>query len=953
MQIGNKVKTKLYADRGSGTIIGFNDFFDQSYVEILFNDGTRVSTLKQDIIEQDSFLHRLQNSKIDNPRAFIARNMILRLEANISENRVITSANYKIRPLPHQVLTVNFVMNRFQPRCLIADEVGLGKTIEAILLYQEYKLRKIVKRILIIVPSGLINQWHEELLSKFNEQFVIYNRDFVKTLKQSYGKETNVWTLHHKIIVSLDFVKPLKDSSLLNEDERQRRQWHNRNIYKDLSEAGFDMVIFDEAHKLSKRLDKFESARFKLGQRLSRSIPVFLLLTATPHQGDEDMFVNLMRLIDPVMFADKKNLSPELVKQVAVRNKKRAVVDFEGQRIFKHRVTSMIEICRSKQEHGDELELYEFVTEYTEKYYNLAKKKNNQVQILLMILYQRILSSSSFAILETMKRRKAFLEKDAAGMETWETFLTDNDDSQIEYRDIISGQVGESPEDLEAEKVFVDNCIELAQKITAVYADAKFSKIIEIIDEIKKRENKIDLKFIIFTEFRASQEAIIQYLQKFGYSCSYIHGSLSREERINQVELFQRENQIMVSTDAGGEGINLQFCYCMINFDLPWNPARLEQRIGRIDRIGQEHNALIFNFHLTDTVEDRVRAILENKLELIKEQFGDDKYADVINLLQDEFSFDRIYIDAIRLKKLENEKLDNTAQEIYQHAAGLLEKDELLVPFSRFEQDASQYLNTGINEIIKNLVLNFLEYRNIEIKTYKEDLKSYYFTNPFYKPDTGPRTYRNVCFDNKSSSESEKKEFFNLEHPFVNTLRNRISNSRSFGTAAALRLDVNKFSKIKGIWFIYKLKIYNNLDKEKTAVISIFMEDEDFCNKRISTWLENNMLYEPGVVQNFSCNMNLDIYEKAAFEQAGKKAGDIFSAVKIKWLEEIEEYEKRAEQYFFFRENAVKGIQVENIRESKIKSLNRERVKEVNRFRLMKNIVPKLELFQAAFLEFV
>ncbi|MDM8535421.1 helicase-related protein [Desulfobacterales bacterium HSG17] len=958
MQIGEKVKTKLYANKGTGTIIGFNELFDETYIEILFNDGTKVSTLKQDIIAEHSLLNRLQNADIDSPQAFIARNMILRLEANISENRVITSANYKIQPLPHQILTVHFIMNRFQPRCLIADEVGLGKTIEAILLYQEYKLRKIVRRILIVVPSGLLNQWHEELLSKFDEQFITYNREFVKTLKQSYGKETNVWTFHDKILVSLDFIKPLKESSLLDKDESQRRQWHNRHIFKDLAEAGFDMVIFDEAHKLSKRIDGFESARFKLGERLSRSIPVFLLLTATPHQGDEDMFVNLMRLVDPVMFADKKNLSPELVKEVSVRNKKRAVVDFNGKRIFKHRITSMIEICRNRQENLDELELYEFVTEYTEKYYNLAKRKNNQIQILLMILYQRILSSSSFAILETMKRRKAFLEKGSTEIENLKKFFSDNDESdETDPKVILSGQTAENTEELTEEKLFVDKCIDLAQKLTDTHADKKFARLIEIIDEIKKRENKIDLKFIIFTEFRATQEAIIAYLQKFGYSCAYIHGSLSRDERMAQVEMFRKQGQIMVSTDAGGEGINLQFCYCMINFDLPWNPARLEQRIGRIDRIGQEHNALIFNFHLTDTVEDRVRKILEDKLEIIKEQFGDDKYADVINLLQDEFSFDRIYIDAIRLKKRENEKLDDTAQKIYERAALLLEKDELLVPFSRFEQDASQYLNTQVNEIIENLVLNFLKYKNIEIHRYKEQPRLCYFANPFYrqvyKKDTGPGTYRNVSFDNTFSFSSQNIEFFNLEHPFVNTLRKKIANSQSFGTAAAMRLSVNKFSGVKGIWFIYKLMIYNNLDKEKTAMISVFMEDEDFCNKRISTWLENYMIADIEIVQNFSCSLNLDLYEKPALKQAGKKASDIFTAAKITWLEEIANYETRAEEYFRFRENAVKNIQVENIRTSKIKSLLMERKKEINRFQLMKNIVPKLELYQAAFLEFV
>jgi len=951
MQIGDKVKSKLYGNKGVGTVIGFNELFDETYVDILFNDGTKVSTLKSDLIAEDNFLHRLKHSSIDRPEAFIARNMIMRLDANLSENKVITSTNYKIQPLPHQILTVHFIMNRFQPRSIIADEVGLGKTIEAILLYQEYKLRKIVKRILIVVPSGLITQWHEELLSKFNEQFVIYNRGLVNTLKQSYGKETNVWTLHDKILVSLDFIKPLKVSSLLGQEERERREWHNHHIFHDLAAADFDMVVLDEAHKLSKRGDGSESARFKLGERLSHSIPVFLLLTATPHQGDEDMFINLLRLVDPVMFTDKKALTPELVKEITVRNKKRAVVDFNGQRIFKHRITSLIEIQRTEENNHDELELYEFVTEYTRKYYNLAKRKNDQILILLMILYQRILSSSSFAILATMKRRKAFLEKDKKEIESFEKIIDESDEIQDE--DILHKYVAVNKEDLAAEKRFVDQCIELAQKLTATHADMKFNRLLDIIEEIKKRENQIDMKFIVFTEFRATQDAIIEYLNKFGYSCAFIHGSLSREERVDQVERFRGDGQILVSTDAGGEGINLQFCHCIINYDLPWNPARLEQRIGRIDRIGQAHNALVFNFHLTDTVEDRVRKILEEKLERIKQQFGDDKYADVINLIQDEFSFDHIYIDAIRLKERDNIILDEMGEEIYKRAKRLLEKDELMVPFTNFEDDASQYLNNEVNAIIKNLVLNFLKFKKIEINWYKDGSQFCHFINPFHKQNIGPHTYRKVTFDNVASYQAEKIEFFNLDHPFVSILRKRIAHASSYGTVSALQLNLNKFSGISGVWFVYRLLIQNNVDKEKIVMVSVFMEEEDFCSRRISTYLESTMISDAMIVQNFNPELPLEKYADAAINEAQKKAADIFTATRLTWLEKIMTYEKRADEYYRFKENAIQSIQVENIRASKFKTLTAERRHEVNKFKLKKNIVPKLELYQVAFLEFV
>lgn len=877
--------------------------------------------------------------------------MALRLKVNLSANKIVTSANYKIQPLPHQLLAVHFVMDRFQPRSLIADEVGLGKTIEAILLYQEYKLRNMVKKVLIIAPSGLVLQWHEELLSKFDEQFVIYNREYIRTLKQSYGEETNVWTLHDKIIVSLDSVKPQKNTDDLEHREQVRREWHNKHIFEDMAHAGFDMVIFDEAHKLSKKGDGSESARYKVGKLLSEAIPVFLLLTATPHQGDEDLFVNLLRLVDPVLFADKKILSPSLVQEVTVRNQKRAVVDFDGNRIFKHRITSLIEIARTETDHADELEFYDLVTEYTGKYYNLATRTNNQFLILLMILYQRIASSSSFALLQTMRRRKAFLEHDEQQLDELETVISDSDEVQDD--DILFQQIADNKEDLEVEKFFVDECIKLTEKITGTFADAKFRKLIEVIDEIKNREDQIDLKFIIFTEFRATQTAIIEFLQKFGYSCSYINGSLSREERIDQVEWFRNENQIMVSTDAGGEGINLQFCHCMINFDLPWNPSRLEQRIGRVDRIGQKHNALIFNFHLTDTVEDRVRRILETKLERIKDQFGDDKYTDVLSLLQDDFSFDRIYIDAIQVKDAESKQLNKIADQIYIRAKEIMDTDELLLPFSDFDGNAEEYLNSEVNKIIENLVMNYLKINQVEVNRYKGDEDLCYFNNPFPGLSTGPTTYRNVTFENSASYKTEKIEFINIEHPLVGNVTRKLDNSASIGAVSAFRLQLNKFSGVSGVWFIYRLEIRNNVNREKTALITVFMEDADFCNNRISNYLENHMMIDAQIIQNYDCTIDVQAITQTALSEAQEKAGDIFTATKLTWIEETNVYAKKTEDYYSFKKNGIRNIRVENIRESKLKSLEKEEKQSDAELLLKRNIIPKLELYQMAFVEFI
>jgi len=949
MNVGDKVQSRLYASKGVGTIIGFNTLFGEQYAEVLFKDGTTLSTKVYDLSLENDPVSLLQNGQVNVPSVFFARNMLLRLDANISENAIVTSTNFKIQPLPHQLLAVDFVINRFEPRSLIADEVGLGKTIEAILVYEEFKLRGIAKKILIVVPSGLVLQWHGELLEKFNEKFIIYTKDYIRTLKQSYGEETNVWKLHDKIIASIDSIKPWKIDDDSEAKERNRREWHNKHIFEDIAVAGFDMVIIDEAHKLSKHGDGHESARFKLGERLSNTIPVLLLLTATPHQGDEYLFLNLLRLIDPVLFASKQSLTPAMVQEVTVRNKKRAAVDFDGKRIFKHRITSLIEINRIVPENQKEIDLYQYVTEYTSQHYNLARRNNNQIMILLVMLYQRMVSSSSFALLDAMKRRQLFLQGESTRLEQMQPETLEE---EYEVEELLKKATSTSLNEIETELQFVQTCIRMAQKLTISFKDAKFRKLIVVIDEIKKREQKPDLKFIIFTEFRATQKAIIQFLSQFGYPCSYINGSLSREEKVQQVDMFRTQNQIMVSTDAGGEGINLQFCYCVINFDLPWNPSRLEQRIGRIDRIGQKHDSLIFNFHLTDTVEDRVRRILEIKLERIKNQFGEDKFADVLNLIQDEFSFDQIYIDAVKLKAVEDQQLEAIANKIYKRAKEILDKDELLLPFSQFAQNAKDLVNSELNMIIRQLTLNFLAYKGIPVNWYKDEAGFCYFPNPYHASPEEPAVYRNVTFDNALSMNKANIEFINMEHPLLRHIQQEIEINANMGCITAIRVRINKFQNISGFWFVYRLRITNHQNKKKIAVVSVFMEDESFPNNRISNYLEQNYIEEAALVQNYKRHGNIQEIAETALKQAEEKAGEIFTATQLSWLNEIEQYERKFNDYFRFKRNAYSQIHIDNIRESKLKTLDVEKQEQQKKFQLQRNIVPKLELAQAAYVEF-
>ena len=638
-----------------------------------------------------------------------------------------------------------------------------------------------------------------------------------------------------------------------------------------------------------------------------------------------------------------------MVEEVTVRNKKRAAVDFEGRRIFKKRITSLVEIERDETKNKKEIELYHKITDYTKYYYNMAERKNN-IYTLLVMLYQRIVSSSSYALLSAMKTRLAYLESQDGQNNNIENTLDDilNESGLYDY--ILKART-ENKKLEEVEKAFLKECIDIAERVSNNLADAKLEKLLEIIEETIRREGNPKLKFIVFTEFVATQSIIIKYLEKYGYRCAYINGGLSKEERITQIENFRNEAQIMVSTDAGGEGINLQFCYCMVNFDLPWNPSKLEQRIGRIDRIGQKKDVLIFNFYLKGTIEDRVRSILENKLFLIKKQFGEDKFADILDLLEEEFSFENIYSKAIAKLEEQEEELKSVSEKIYNRAKEILEKDELLLPFSNFNKDAKAFLNYELNRFIKSFVLNMLKYKKIDIETYKEDKNIYRFKNPYQPLDGKLSTYRQVIFEPRSDI-SHKTSMINISHPLFVKMKNEIHGDNSLGSASAFKVYVDKFQGVKGLWFVFKLFVTNNVNKNKADMISVFMENDGFFNGRISRFLKNNNIDKFEFMHNVAVDDSFDdIYENAK-KKAEEGALDIFESIKLEWTDEINKYEHKLRDYFQFKQNSILKIPIENIRDAQLKSLKKDYEAQIAFCRKQKNVVPKMDLYQFAYLEF-
>lgn len=964
MKIGDQVCCPAASEKGLGVIVGKQKLFRQTYVEVFFaRSGETITFPEGELVVAESPEAVFRKQQFSEASRFLLRLFNLQVQASYTGDSLQTVANFKILPLPHQLLVVKFVLDQTSPRVLIADEVGLGKTIEAALVYQELKARGMVQRVLIVAPSGLCLQWQEEMRQKFGEDFAIYDRETVQALKQLHGQSTNIWRLKDRIITSLDYIKPRRVNEGTPDAADSKRVWHNEHVSDAAAMAGFDLVIFDEAHKLTKHMKGEETARFKLGKALSEAVPCFLLLTATPHQGDSIRFRHLLSLIDPHRFYKGSDLSPDSVKAVTVRNNKRAVVDFQGQRLFKQRITSLCKIKRDQPEDQIELQLYEGVSQYVSEFYNLAKQQNNQTMMFLLLLYQRMVSSSSQAIWKSLSKRLALLTELRQNLahETVadETLVLEADEiqelvaeAQIVY--LESSQQKELLKHVQYLDMEIDHLqklVDLARQASLGRNDAKLRTLLEIIDEFRSRENDPELKFIIFTEFVETQLYLNTCLKTLGYKTALINGRMSADERQAAKEFFRDEAPFLISTDAGGEGINLQFCRILINYDLLWNPMRLEQRIGRIDRIGQKHDVKVVNLQLEDTVEQRVRSVIEEKLERIRREFddGEDKLADILSTLDEEFSFEQIYIDAVQKRLQDAADLNRLAEEIYERAVDIISKGELALPFSQLDEhySISAWELEKKGRETRRLLEGYLGLFGSSLQEYKAHPGVFYFDDPI----TG-KHWKNVIFHQNQILEKDECDLLGLGHPFIRDISAKVAQELAMEVSARIQVRESKFAGVAGVLFIYQLKLWNYVERERLFIIPCFIDSGGQYNSRISKYFEEVPEQVQDLVEIRSA-LDWDYIIEKGRVTAERLAEGIYFEELLKLEDKIRQQEENRYSYFQAREKALQRIAVDNIRNARLKELQEEIRAWDLQSRKRRQLIPSLQCEQIAYVEFV
>lgn len=551
----------------------------------------------------------------------------------------------RVDPLPHQLEAVyEYFLKLPRIRFLLADDPGAGKTIMAGLLVKELKIRGLIQRTLIIAPANLCFQWQREMKDRFRESFEVVKSD---VLRANYG--SNPWQEKNQVVTSISWVSRIEDAK----ESLLRSRW--------------DLIIVDEAHKMSAYSVDKKTLAYQLGEALSQMTDHYLLMTATPHKGDPENFCLFLELLDRDVYGDVKSLEEAMRRNEApfyLRRIKEALVTFpdpdtgKTRTLFTRRTVSTSEF----EMNDDELEFYDALTRYVEDQSIKASVDNSARGRALgftMAMLQRRFASSVHAVrlsLERMRDKREKILADPAGyrQEQIAKKLPDDFDDlpEDERQDILTELEGlvasVDPNALKTEILQLNKLIQQAIDLEKREVESKLVKLKEVLSDRGVFGDR-NMKLLIFTEHKDTLDYLVDKLRnEWHLTVTQIHGGMKIGDRdtpgsrIYAEREFREDCQVLVATEAAGEGINLQFCWFMINYDIPWNPVRLEQRMGRIHRYGQKLDCLILNFVSTSTREGRVLHKLLERLQKIEEDLDPNRTGKVFNVLGDVFSANQL-----------------------------------------------------------------------------------------------------------------------------------------------------------------------------------------------------------------------------------------------------------------------------------------------------------------------
>jgi len=827
VQPNQRVRVVGRDDLGVGEVLRVTESGGVYQVDVVFEsrDGRRLETFPANRLQaQADVWERLAQNDFDPPLDFLLKQLAYQFPLANTGGEL---SNSRTALLPHQILLTHDVVAATRRRFLIADEVGLGKTIEAGMIVRELIARGEAERILIICPAGLIRNWQNELRDAFRLHFDVLGIDFTDV-------NPATWETHPRVIASIDTLK------------RKER------LERVLASPRWELIIFDEAHHLSRtRYGKKITAtqNYRLAEALRGHTRDLLFLSATPHQGDAYQFWSLIQLLDDSLFEDPQAMLDHrgLLNRVMIRRTKREVTDAEGKPIFMRRQVHTQKFMMAARERA----FYEKLTQYLQEGYGVAglgqaKTTSRQRAVgFVMTTFQKIMSSSPRAIRQALRRRLLVLlareqmeldaraSKRATPADFAEHLLRLQDEmrnlaiainnlapspTQRAEADAYIAQLKqrlarraveeetswaldgdeEGEEGLYAETDIPNEASKVRELLRAVPdgTDRKFDTLVRAIQQLR-RENAAE-KFVIFTQYRETLEFLCEELGKlYGAESIVAVKGGPLDEKIAAVESFWAPNgaQFLISTSAGGEGINLQTARILFNYDLPWNPMAVEQRIGRIHRYGQRDTVQVYNLVAEDTVEEQIYSLLEEKLYDIARTIGkvdpvtgqvvEDFRSEILGFLGSSPNYQDLY-----RKALVDRDYRRTEREITE----ALEK-------ARSASEALRTLTQDLN------AFNLEHYRILRGEFTLDDLRVFVEgailrlggailpDGDFYRIETPEvlwangnlaRTYRDVTFDRALAMRRRKAQLLGLGHPLVDALIDYLQGPQHRGEVTAL-----------------------------------------------------------------------------------------------------------------------------------------------------------------------
>ena len=823
--------------------------------------------------------------------------MLLSKIKNETAGGFLSSLASGIIPLPHQLHVLNRAMETNNIRYILADEVGLGKTIEAGMIIRELKSRGLVSRILVVCPTGLVTQWASEMQEKFHEKFQVILPSDYDTIRRLTDND-DVYGQFDQVISPMDSIKPIEKHTGWSEEKVEK--YNEERIYSIIN-SGWDLIIIDEAHRVAG--SSGEVARYKLGNLLAQASPYLLLLSATPHNGKTEPFLRLIRLLDADAFPNAKSIVREQVAPYLIRTEKREAIDNNGNLLFKNRITHLVTISWDER-NNLQRELYEMVSSYVSETYNkaLRNRKKNMCLIFLLIIMQRMVTSSTAAIQQSLERRLSVLKE----QRTCVGNLKEEDLDELNIEDGVEEAIEAISLDMDLEIEELQQIVSLAKQAQFQNRDAKVEPLIMEIDAILSADRS--QKIIIFTEFVATQKYLQELLVNIGYSVTILNGGMSIDERNAAMQEFRTSTSIFISTDAGGEGLNLQFANIIINYDLPWNPMKIEQRCGRVDRIGQQRDVHIYNFIVGETVENRVREVLEEKLSVILKEMGVDKYSDVLDSEVAECDFTDVYMRSIGHASQVEKNLYPVEAEMKQQLTNAQKYKDVI----REEKDLTKLVGTESNFDVDSALRTML--------TYYECWQGH-----------DPRLIDRISIADEEITQHLKTEL----------VQDR--------TAPLMSIRIDNFPNEEGYFMLWELSISEKESGKR--ILPIFVNSamilRPMAGKRImDVFLDGNSKLRVSSAPN----VDAEIYSKLE-KSCMDFAYDTFVELKEKQMQQNEESFKKYMYALELRQEAAEHIGIENIRRSRLQKLQKEKANIEAQHRKGSQVYPDFRLIMMARLE--